>query len=92
MKIFLTLTMLLAAFTMATPDLEPILVSDFDREEIMAIHDAAQTLIDRRNILISHTAKRHSVNLLEYDYDIEKGIFFAKDITSPDISSGSNPP
>jgi hypothetical protein len=86
------MTFLLTAFTLATPDLEPILVSDFDREEILAIHDAAQTLTDRRNILISHTAKRHSVNLKEYDYDIEKGIFFAKDITSPDINSGSNPP
>jgi len=73
----------------STPD--PIPVSDFDRQEIMAIHDAAQSLIDRRNILISHTAKRHNVNLTVYDYDIEKGIFFAKDITSPDTTSSDLP-
>ena len=91
MKVIFPMTMLLTAFTLATPDLEPIQVSDFDREEIRAIHDAAQTLIDRRNILISHTAKRHSVNLKEYDYDIEKGIFFAKDITSPDTAISDHP-
>jgi len=76
---------------LSTPSLEPIPVSDFDREEIRAIHEASQRLIDRRNILISHAAKRHNVNLEEYDYEIEKGIFFAKDITSPDSNLPDTP-
>jgi len=87
----LGMTIGLTAFTLATPNLDPIPVSDFDREEIRSIHEAAQSLIDRRNILISHTAKRHNVNLSNYDYDIEKGIFFAKDITSPDTDPPDSP-
>ena len=92
MRVIFPITMLLTAFTLATPDLEPIPVSDFDREEIRALNDAALRLIDRRNILISHTAKRHNVNLVDYDYDIEKGVFFATDITSSDTSPDSNTP
>ena len=92
MRLFFPLTMLLTAFSVATPSLDPIQVSTFDRQEIQAIHSAAQKLIDRRNILISHAAKRHNVNLKEYDYEIEKGVFFAKDITSPDTTTDSNSP
>jgi len=80
---------IIVALTWANQD--PIPVSDFDREEIRSIHNAAQSLIDRRNILISHTAKRHNVNLEEYDYDIEKGVFFATDITSPDTDPPDSP-
>ena len=72
---------------MLNPTLEPIQVSDFDRQEIKAVHNAAQKLIERRNILISHVAKRHNVNLEEYNYEIKEGVFIPHgkefDITSP---------
>jgi len=83
------LLLLLTASPLPKPD--PIQVSTFDREEIKSIHNAATKLVERRNILISHIAKKHNVNLEEYDYEIEKGVFFAKDITSPGTDSPDIP-
>ena len=84
---FLGMTIGLTAFSLAVPSLDPIQVSTFDREEIKAVHNAAQKLIECRNILISHVAKSHNVNLEEYDYEIEEGVFIPHgkefDITSP---------